>query len=234
MSAGNGPTREPLRRPENALVAGVVLVPGDPRALDVVVELGTGGPYCSLVHARVAVVTQTATTVRLRASGYEPVGPSGIVAACAGGGLRALRVRLLTPLAGRRIVDVGRTPEASFVPIDPSDYPAPSYLPPGYRLRAEHPISASRGQLVALRKYMSGDNVLEVRAGPADEMGGPLPVHVRHVDIDGHVGLLSLLEAARCITWPVAPSRDREVCIYPGRVNSFSTAQLLKVARSVH
>jgi hypothetical protein len=31
----------------------------------------------------------------------------------------------------------------------------------------------------------------------------------------------------------VRPGIDHEVCIYPGRVNTFSTAELLRVARSV-
>jgi hypothetical protein len=227
-----------LRRVANAGFEAVVLVPGDPRALDVVVPFGTRAGDCSLFHPQVTVVRQGAAVVVLRAGGYVylPRGRPGqreTGFACRGAGARAVRVRLAAPLGRRAIADALRG-STRVVPLDPRDYPAPRYLPAGYRLRSAHPVSAARGWLVAVRSYAHRDDVLQVHAGLATEMDGPLAEHLRHVDIDGHVGLLSLLEAARCVTWPVRPGIDYEVCVYPGRVNTFSTAMLLRVARSMH
>jgi hypothetical protein len=225
----------------NAALSAVVLVPSNPRALDVVLEHSDRPGACSLLAPRVTVVSQDGDVVRLRASGQShvplseggaPIGgaPDALVM-CAVHGYLAVRVELARPLGTRRLVDDGGR---MIVPLDPAAYPRPTYLPTGFVAVASHRIDVAAGHLNALRRYQRGADVLEVQAGDAGSVLRPAMQPVGDVTLGNQQALLSADAGNRCVSWLEHSGQLREVCDYPAMLVPMARSQLLRIARSVH
>jgi hypothetical protein len=243
-SAGAHPNRHAaavLQNVPNAGISAVVLVPGDPRALDVVVEQSKESGACSLVLPKAMIVSQDNGIVRLRASGesYVPLSKSAasiggvpdVLVMCAVRGYLGIRVHLDRPLGHRRVVDDGGS---VVVPLDPADDPQPAYLPPGFAALSSHRIDVAAGHLTAERRYVRVGEVLELQAGQASSLVHPALRVTGSARVGGHRAVLAADAGTRCLSWPEDSGLLRELCDYPGSGTAMRLVTLLRMARSVH
>lgn len=240
-ASGRPPTlgRDGPRYVRNTGFDGVLLVPGDPRALDVLVPYGTGAGECSVFQPRVQVVTQDAGTVRLRASGYQylpkpKLGQDYVGFPCAEAGEHAVRVTLDDPLGNRTIRDDIAANKPPIVPGDPADFPSPAHLPAGFDETTTEPASAAAGRDFASRTYRRGDDTLVLEVGPPDaNMEQPLDHVVRHVEMGGQRATLTGDGSEQVLRWSEGASgRVRQLVYYPGQ-HHLTVDELVQVARSL-
>ena len=239
-ASGLPPTRgsEVLRYVRNTGFDGALLVPGEPRALDVLLPYGTNAGECSVFEPQL-VITQDASTVRVRVAGYQYLpkpkpGQDYVGFTCAGAGERAVRVTLDEPLGDRTLRDAIAADKRPVVPGDPADFPSPAHLPAGFHATATEPASAAAGRDFASRTYGRGDATLVLEVGPPDaDIESPLDHVLRHVDVDGHRATLTGDGSEQVLRWSEGASgRVRQLVYYPGH-NYLSADELVQVARSL-
>jgi len=207
--------------------------------LDVLGPYGTNPGDCSVFQPRVQVVAQDASIVRLRVAGYQylpkpKLGQDYVGFTCAGAGDRALRVTLDAPLGARTVRDEIAADKSPVVPGDPTDFPTPTHLPPGFVATTSEPPSAASGRDFGERTYQRGDDTLIVQVGPPGaDLEEPLDQVLRHVEVDGHRATLTGDGSEQVLRWSEGASgRVRQVVFYQGR-DYLSVDELVRVARSL-
>jgi hypothetical protein len=211
---------------------------GDGRQLFVVVPHDSDPSACNVIEPVAKVTVETPTSVTVDVAGYEYLPPpdkqgySGF--SCFVGATTGVPVVLRAPLGSRTVHSDGGPlggPASTAVVLDPADFPAPRYLPAGYRTGPLRPLRTVRPTTVAEREYRKGADRLVISTGVTADLEPVGGAGGTQVSVAGHRGRIVSDDGVRCVLWSTGGGRGRSVCSYaPAPLTS---GDLLKVANGL-
>ena len=191
-----------------------------------------GGNQCSPLM-QFTVTMQDAERVEIIAATYAV--DAGVAVTCASIGQAPVQVaiQLTAPLDGRTVVDGSN---AHVMPVlDPERFPEPTYIPRGFALPAgQAGIKSDNGRIT--RTYWKGENRIEIAWSEGTFELSDVSEAIDSTEVNGVPATVwkdKGFDDARLISWAAAPGWYVTVQSNAQEHKTLSTAELIKIARSM-